>query len=85
MIARKEQKKSETLINTNVSIIKTTLEKDGRNSTKMWFSHLKHLQNFVRKVKQFVRKYYITWFIDLANKLYNDIEKLLISFYAMCN
>ena len=41
------------------------------------------IQNFVRKVKQFVRKYYITWLIDLANKLH-DIEKLLISCYVMC-
>ena len=39
------------------------------------------IKNVVRKVKQFVRKY-ITWLIDLANKLY-DVEKLLISFYAM--
>ena len=29
------------------------------------------IQNFVRKVKQFVRKYYITWLIDLANKFYD--------------
>ena len=40
------------------------------------------IQNFVRKVKQFVRKY-ITSLIDLVNKLY-DIEKFLISFYVMC-
>ena len=33
-------------------------------------------QNFVRKVEQFVRKYYITWLIYLANKLY-DIEEFL--------
>ena len=25
------------------------------------------IQKFVRKVKQFVRKYYIIWLIDLAN------------------
>ena len=50
---------------------KTTLEKDNRNSTKTRFS-----QNVVRKVKQFVRKYYITWLIDLANKLY-DVEKFI--------
>ena len=36
------------------------------------------IENFVRKVKQFVRKYYITWLIDLANKLY-DVEKILDS------
>ena len=32
---------------------------------------LRSIQNFVRRVKQFLRKYYITWLIDLANKLYN--------------
>ena len=41
------------------------------------------IQNFIRKVKQFVTKYYITWLIDLAKNLY-DVENLLISFYAMC-
>ena len=30
-----------------------------------------NIQKFWRKVKQFVRKYYITWLIDLANKLYD--------------
>ena len=28
--------------NSKKSEIKTTLEKDGRNPTKTWFSHLKH-------------------------------------------
>ena len=32
------------------------------------------IQSFLRKVKEFVRKYYITWLIHLANKLY-DVEK----------
>ena len=32
------------------------------------------IQSFLRKVKQFVRKYYITWLIHLANKLF-DVEK----------
>ena len=41
------------------------------------------IQNFVRKVKQFVRKYYITWLIDLANQLY-VMERFFISFHAMC-
>ena len=40
------------------------------------------IQNFVTNVKQFVRKYYITWLIGLPNKLY-DVEKLLISFYVV--
>ena len=39
--------------------------------------------NFVRKLKQVVKKIYTTWLIDLANKLY-DLEKFLISFYAIC-
>ena len=29
------------------------------------------IQDFVRKVRQFFTKYYITWLIDLANKLYD--------------
>ena len=29
------------------------------------------IQNSVIKVKQFVRKYYITWLIELANKLWH--------------
>ena len=39
------------------------------------------IQNFVRKVKQFVRKF-VTWLIDFANKIY-EVEKFLISFYTM--
>ena len=40
--------------------------------------------NLLRKVKQFVWKYYLdSWLIGLANKL-NDIGKFLISFYVMC-
>ena len=34
------------------------------------------IQSFVRKVKQVIKKYYIAWLIDLANKLY-DVEKFL--------
>ena len=34
------------------------------------------IQNLVWKVKEFVRKYYINWLINLGNKLYN-IEKFL--------
>ena len=36
------------------------------------------------EMKQFVRKYYLTWLIDLANKLF-DVKNLLISFYAVKN
>ena len=39
------------------------------------------IENVIRKVKQFVRKY-IIWLIDLANKLY-EVERILISFNAM--
>ena len=46
------------------------------------FCHLEH-SVFCKKVKQFVRKYYITWLIHLANKCY-DVEEFLISFYAIC-
>ena len=42
MIPRKKTNKMKTVINTCVSIYKTTLGKDGRNSTRMWFSHLEH-------------------------------------------
>ena len=55
--------------------LKTTLEKDGRNSTNFDFLTWS-IQNFVRTVKQFVRKYYITWIIYLADKLY-DREKFI--------
>ena len=34
------------------------------------------IQNIISKVKQFVKKYYITWLIYLANKLH-DVEKCL--------
>ena len=40
------------------------------------------IQNFVRKVKQFVKKYYITWLIDLANTLY-DAEKF--PYFILCH
>ena len=36
------------------------------------------IQNFVRKMKQFIRKYYVSGLIDLANKLYD--RKILVSF-----
>ena len=36
-----------------------------------------NIQNFARRVKQFVRKYYISWLIDLPNKLF-DAEKIII-------
>ena len=52
MISRKKQKKSETVINICVSIIMFQLHECDFLT---W-----SIQNFVKKVKQFVRKYYIT-------------------------
>ena len=45
----------------------------------MCFTHKTTLE----KDGKSVRKYYITWLIDLANKLY-DTGKFLISFYVIC-
>ena len=74
-----------TLKNRKVALIlvfnrKATLEKDGRNSTGTWFSHLGHSKFCVRKVKQFVRKYYITWLITQFVVI--DIAPLTVLF---CN
>ena len=51
------------------------------------------IQNFIRKVKQLVTKYYITWLIDLANTFYGSWKILnfilchvllkIILFYSM--
>ena len=41
------------------------------------------IENFVRKVNQFVRKCYITWLIDLDNKLY-DVEKFFWFHFMPC-
>ena len=45
-----------------------------KNSKIFWFSPLEH-SKFWKKSKT-VRKYYITWLIDLVNKFY-DVEKFL--------
>ena len=68
------------LINTCVSLIKQHWKKMTEIPQKYDFLNWS-IQNFVRKVKQFVRKF-ITWLIDLANKIY-EVEKFLISFYTM--
>ena len=78
LFLEKNPEKSETVINTSVSIIKEHWKKVAKIPQKHDFLTYS-IQNFARKLKQFVRKY-ITWLIDLANKLY----KFLISFYAMC-
>ena len=60
MIPRKKiQKKWETIINTCVSFIKQHWKKMAEIPQKHDFLTWS-IQNFVRKVKQFVRKYYIT-------------------------
>ena len=83
MIPRKKKpQKLETVINTCVSIIKQPWKKMVEIPWKRDFLAW-NIQNFVRKVKQFVRKYYITWLIELANKSCGA-EKFLISFYAIC-
>ena len=69
------------LINTCVSLIKQHWKKMTEIPQKYDFLNWS-IQNFARKVKQFVRKF-ITWLIDLANKIY-EVEKILISFYTMC-
>ena len=68
------------LINTCVSLIKQHWKKMTEIPQKYDFLNWS-IQNFVRKVKQFVRKF-ITWLIDFANKIY-EVEKFLISFYTM--
>ena len=71
MIPRKKPKNLETVINTCVSIIKQQMAEIPQKCDSLTWS----IQNFIRKVKQFVRKY-ITLLINLANKLY-DVEKFL--------
>ena len=39
------------------------------------------IQNFVRRVKLFVRNYYVTWLIELANIVWR--KEFFISFYAI--
>ena len=75
MIPRKKPKKSEIVINTCISLIKQHRKKMAEIPQKRDYLTWS-IQIFVRKVKQFVRKYYITWLIYLANKLC-DIKKYL--------
>ena len=82
LFLEKNPEKLETVINTCVSLIKQHWKKMAEIPHKRDF-HTWSIQNFIIKVRRSVRKYYITWLIDLAVKLY-DIEKFLISFYAIC-
>ena len=58
----KKFKKSETVINTCASIIKQHWKKMQETPQECDFLTCS-IQNLVRKVKQFVRKYYISWII----------------------
>ena len=58
MIPEKKKPKSETVINTCVSLIKQHWQKMAEIAYKRDFLNWS-IQNFVIKVKQFVRKYYI--------------------------
>ena len=83
MILEKNLEKSEkSLILVTVSLIKEHWKKVTDITQKRDFCTWS-IYSFVGKVKQYVRKYYITSLIDLANKLY-DVEKFFISFYSMC-
>ena len=63
MIPRKKKtKKSETVINTCISVIKQHWKKMAEIPEECDFLTW-CIQNFVKKVKQFVGKYYITWLI----------------------
>ena len=70
-------------MNTCISLIKEHWKKMAEIPQKQDFL-MWSIQNLIRKVKQFVRKY-ITWLIYLANKLY-DIEKFVdfMLMLAMC-
>ena len=77
IIPRKKTQKSETVINTWVSLWKKMAKIPQTRGFLSW-----SIQNFVKKNKQFARKYCITWLIDLPHRLY-DREKFLISFYVL--
>ena len=76
MVPRKNPEKLETIINTSASIIKQhwmvdiSQEQDFRTSG---------IQTFARKVKQFLRKYYISWLI--AQFVVIDITPLTVLFF----
>ena len=59
MIPRKDSEKQETVINTCLSIIKQHWRKKAEIPQEHDFLTW-GIQTFVRKVKQFVRKYYVT-------------------------
>ena len=75
----KIQKKSETVINTCTWIIKQHWKKIAEIPQESDFITWS-IKNFVRKVKQFVKKYYITWLI--TQLIVIDIAPLTVLF---CN
>ena len=70
---QKNQKLSLILV---FSIVKQHYKKMTKTPQKCDFLTLS-IQNIVRKVEQFVRKSYITWLIDLVNKIY-DVDCFLV-------
>ena len=74
-LEKKKPKKLETVINTSVLLIKQHWKNMAEIPLKRDFLTWS-IQNFVRKGKQFDRRYDVTWLIDLANKLY-DVEQFL--------
>ena len=70
VLEKKTLQKSQTDINTCVSLIKEHWKKMTEIPQKHDFL-TSSIKNFSGKVEQFVRKYYITWLIDLPNKLYD--------------
>ena len=77
-----KSKKSETATNTCVSLIKQHWKKLAKIRQKRSFL-IWSIQNFIGNVNQFVRKYYIAWFIDLANKLKFVIHWEKIVFFVV--
>ena len=69
------RKKIGNIINTCVLLIKQHWEKMTEIPQKRDYPTWS-IQNFVKKVKQFAKKYYITSLTDLANKLYGAEEFL---------
>ena len=74
-IPTKKPKKLETVINTCVSLIKQRWRKIVEIPQKCCFLNWS-IQNFVRKVKEFLKKYYVFRLIRLVNRFYG-VEKFL--------
>ena len=92
MIPRKNHEKLETVINICISIIKQHWKKMAEIPQEHDFLTWS-IQTFVRRVKQFVTKHYITWLItqfvviDIAplTVLFCNHSCFLISLSLICN